>query len=189
MRKLIALSIGVLPLTSLAFYDSFDGNKLGSHWKEWSENDDIANYTVANSLLTVTRVYNSPTGYSSVFLHAAVEPYQDFDFRAVFGWDMGTNRSIVIGVGTYNDQFGFARLASFGFNGYPGGETSVSLAGADQIYLPEPAVGFHEFRATRNGSMGRAYLDGQLVASTENMTGWKVGGTGMKFGGPSDGIG
>jgi hypothetical protein len=191
MRRLVALSIVVVPLMSQAFFDGFDGDKLGSNWKiSNAGHQGQLHYVVANSLLKVNGLDGDPTGWSVVVVRTAVEPYGDFRFTALFGWDQGDRQSVTIGVGTYNDDFGNADLASVHLRkNLTDIQFYVYVDGIGTVNLPEPNSGMHEFTVTRGGSSGRAYVDGQLVASGETMKTYTVGAAGMYFGGPNDHVG
>ncbi len=176
---------------SQAFFDGFDGNKLGSNWKisNFGHQGQL-HYVVANSLLKVNGLDGDPTGFSAVEVRTAVDSHYDFQFTTVFGWDPGTEQRMTIGVGDLNDDFGATMLAGISFAQTPTGATLKAYAdGMGSFPIPLPPGGMHEFRFVRVAGTIWAYFDGSLVAHGPMTRLYDVGAAGMYFAGPNDGVG
>lgn len=105
----LLLFLPALSQAQIIFHDDFDGDSLNSKWVIYKGEYPYQNeweYEVADSLLTVNKVYN-PSGFFSnayVGMYYAVEYWEsveinDFDVRARVGWEQGEHQTLLFGVG------------------------------------------------------------------------------------------
>ncbi|MEW5884803.1 MAG: hypothetical protein AB1725_11335 [Armatimonadota bacterium] len=165
MKKLLLLllPLALVPAWAGGFFDDFDGEDLGSHWR-FGNPKGTMRYMVHDSLL---EVYGFAGFGSREWIYAHIARYTDFDMRAIVGWRAGNAREGLF-VMVENDFPVDSPTAFLGFARTPEGNRTTNRIRAGfrdgpQTEIDGPGTGFHEFRLTRSAGVFSAYFDGELI--------------------------
>jgi hypothetical protein len=192
LKTYIIAALSALALSSHAyiFFDDFDGDDLKPYWyidkgEFYSGNWE---YTVEDSMLNVWNVWGEGgIGIVDIETFTGTFPSQknDFDLKARFGWDTGVYQSIslvglTVSKGTtfymgYHVRPNIDPLISINFVNWGGGQTTIQA----------PEAGMHEFRVQRIGTFMYAYVNNELVYSSNTQYYFQLGSVGFRMIGPS----
>jgi hypothetical protein len=173
MKRLLTLllPLALVPAWAGGFFDDFDGEDLGPHWRFGGGKGRMI-YSVHDSLLEVYTVVG-PFFTNRDRIHAAIDAYNDFEMRAVVGWvpvDSHHELTFSASVTPGSDlvaAIGYARRQV-------GGEwvslVSVTIGDGPGTEFRAPDSGFHELRVERRGSTFAAFFDGERVLEGQGTT-------------------
>jgi hypothetical protein len=160
MKKHLAFIGVALPLSSLAFFDDFNGNSLEPWWVPFSESATLS-YNVSGGMLNITGVNHVNSGYGTFFLEAALPSSADFDMSARVGWEFGPTQGLGIAVvhrsGTPLLDEIIGEVAYY--HDLPLGTGVFGRVHDTFSSIAEPPDGFHVLRVLRTGQQVEAFFD------------------------------
>ncbi|MCH8275414.1 MAG: PEP-CTERM sorting domain-containing protein [Armatimonadetes bacterium] len=178
---IVGLAAPFSETAGVVFFDHFEGDELGGHWRVSSHTGGRMEYVVRDSLLQVTRIVNS----GRVNLTTPIPALDDWEVGARVGWDPGESQWLYVGmVEYYRDPliFGVGYMAYYNLPG----ERPVIRAGlyGEVFEIPAPESGFYEMRVLKQGNRMAAYFDGRLVGEREVLGVPTVRSPWLAFAGP-----
>ena len=188
MRKYILILALAAPLTAAAqFFDHFEGDRLGDHWRFYSWGQQWE-HSVSDSMLHVTRVFGQGE-ISGVGILAELPALADFDAVSLMGLDPGGARR-GIGLTIWNRATDRVPAMIWYFerrDADPVVFVSFNNGIDGSIEVPAPPPGMHEFRLRRTGTTLEAFLNGQLLLRSSDSRMLPGNWVGLSFRGPDTG--
>lgn len=160
---LLLLPLAVSPAWAGGFFDDFDGEDLGPHWRFGNPKTGMI-YSVHDSLL---EVYGSVGFGAHEWIRAWLLRYDDFDMEARVGWtDTPPNETLVVALGGGFPNDAAVALMYF-HRATDGGRTTnrvrAEFRDGPRVEIDAPSSGFHTFRLTQSAGVFSAYFNQELI--------------------------